>query len=55
MPLSEVMSYATTLKSMTSGQGSYAMEFKSYEPVPPNIQAQIVEKYAKLRAGEEEE
>lgn len=55
VPLSEVMSYATNLKSMTSGQGSYTMEFKSYEPVPPNIQAQIVEKYAKSRAGEEEE
>ena len=55
VPLSEVMSYATTIKSMTSGQGSYTMEFKSYEPVPPNIQAQIVEKYTKSRAGIEEE
>ncbi|MFO0909794.1 MAG: elongation factor G [Isosphaeraceae bacterium] len=55
VPLSEVMSYATTLKSMTSGQGSYTMEFKSYEPVPPNVQATIVDKYAKSRAGIEEE
>jgi elongation factor G len=55
VPLSEVMSYATTIKSMTSGQGSFTMEFKSYEPVPPNIQAQIVDKYAKSRAGIEEE
>jgi elongation factor G len=55
VPLSEVMSYATTIKSMSGGQGSYTMEFKSYEPVPPNIQAQIVDKYAKSRAGIEEE
>jgi elongation factor G len=31
------------------------MEFKSYEPVPPNVQMQIVDKYMKSRAGIEEE
>jgi elongation factor G len=55
VPLSEVLRYATDLKSMTGGQGSYTMEFKSYEPVPPNVQQQIVEKYAKTRTGIEEE
>jgi elongation factor G len=55
VPLSEVMSYATTLKSMTGGQGSYTMEFKSYEPVPPNIQAQIVDKWNKSRTHSEDE
>ena len=55
MPLSEVLRYATDLKSMTGGQGSYTMEFKSYEPVPPNIQQTIVDTWAKTRAGIEEE
>jgi elongation factor G len=55
VPLSEVMSYATTIKSMTGGQGSFTMEFKSYEPVPPNIQMAIVDKWNKSRAGIEEE
>jgi elongation factor G len=55
VPLSEVMSYATNLKSMTGGQGSYTMEFKSYEPVPPNVQMAIVDKWNKSRAGIEEE
>ena len=55
VPLSEVLRYATDLKSMTGGQGSYTMEFQSYEPVPPNVQAQIVDRYAKSRAGIEEE
>jgi elongation factor G len=55
VPLSEVMSYATNVKSMTGGQGSYTMQFKSYEPVPPNIQATLVDKYNKSRAGIEEE
>jgi elongation factor G len=55
VPLSEVLNYASQLKSMTGGQGSYTMEFKSYEPVPPNVQAGIVDKYKKSRTGDEEE
>jgi elongation factor G len=55
VPLSEVLRYATDLKSMTGGHGSYTMDFKSYEPVPPNVQQQIVDRWAKSRAGIEEE
>jgi elongation factor G len=55
LPLSEVLTYASQLKSMTAGQGSYTMEFKSYEPVPGNVQQLIVDKYQKSRTGEEEE
>jgi len=55
VPLAEMLSYATNLKSMTAGQGSFTMELKGYEPVPPNIQQQIVEKYQRSRAGIEEE
>ncbi len=55
VPLSEVLRYATDLKSMTGGRGSYTMEFKSYEPVPPNVQQQIVDRWAKARAGIEED
>jgi elongation factor G len=55
VPLAEMLSYASTLKSMTSGQGSFAMEMRGYEPVPPNVQQQIVDRYQKTRAGVEEE
>jgi elongation factor G len=55
VPLAEMLSYATQLKSMTGGQGSFTMELKGYEPVPPNVQQQIVERYQKSRAGIEEE
>ena len=54
-PLSELQNYANELKSMTGGRGSYTMEFKAYEPVPPNVQQQIVDRWAKSRAGIEEE
>ncbi|MCA9247651.1 MAG: elongation factor G [Planctomycetales bacterium] len=45
-PLSEVTTYARTLSSMTGGQGSYTMEFARYEPVPGNVQKEIIDKAA---------
>ena len=48
-------SYATDLKSMTAGRGSYTMEFRSHEPVPPNVQQTIIVRWTKSRAGAEEE
>jgi len=51
-PLSEVMQYNSQLRSLTGGQGSYAMELSHYEPVPGNVQQQIV---AQAKTAEEEE
>ncbi len=45
VPLSEVANYNSQLKSVTGGQGSYSMELSHYDPVPPNIQQQIVAAY----------
>jgi len=41
-PLAEVMQYNSQLRSVTGGQGSYTMEFSRYEPVPGNVQQQII-------------
>jgi elongation factor G len=51
-PLAEVMQYQSQLKSVTGGQGSFAMTLSHYEPVPPQIQQQIIAQY-KPRAEEE--
>ena len=43
VPLAEMFGYATSLRSMTHGRGTFTMEFDSYEIVPNNITQQIVE------------
>ncbi len=52
VPLAEVPQYNSQLKSVTGGRGSYAMSLSHYEPVPPNVQAQIVAAYAKQKQPE---
>jgi len=43
VPLAEMFGYATELRSMTSGRGSYTMEFGHYEPVPASVSKEILE------------
>ncbi len=47
IPLKEAMDYSAQLRSITAGEGSFTMEFSHYEPVPGNIQQEIVEAYKK--------
>jgi elongation factor G len=42
VPLSEMGTYSSTLKSMTAGQGSFVMDYRRDAPTPPNVQAQVV-------------
>jgi len=45
VPLSELTDYAAELKGATAGHGRYDLEFSHYEPVPGNVQKQLVEAY----------
>ncbi len=42
VPLAEVADYHSRLSSVTGGRGSYTLEFTHYEPVPGNVQQQII-------------
>ncbi|GGD22956.1 elongation factor G [Nocardioides daphniae] len=44
VPLSEMFGYVGDLRSKTSGQASYSMEFDSYAEVPSNIADEIIKK-----------
>ena len=55
VPLSELNNYQARLKSVTAGQGSYAIEFARYDPVPPNVQKTLAEHHAKTAVHAEEQ
>jgi elongation factor G len=50
VPQAEMLHYATDLRSITQGRGSFIMEFSQYEEVPANIQQEIVAKHKKIAA-----
>jgi len=41
-PLTEMLRYATDLRSITQGRGTYSMEFDHYEEVPAHISQKII-------------
>ncbi len=51
-PLAEALNYASQLKSITAGQGSFTMDYSHDEQTPPNIQAEVVAAY---KPSEEED
>ncbi len=52
VPMSEMMSYAIDLRSMTQGRGSFTFQFVRYEEVPSSIQQSIIDA-AKKNGGAE--
>ncbi|MDP2198040.1 MAG: elongation factor G [Sulfurimicrobium sp.] len=52
VPLAELNDYQSRLRSMTSGQGSYSLEFSRYAAVPPAVQQTLMSQF---KAEEEED
>ena len=51
-PMSEMLTYESTLRSMTGGRGGYSMEFSHYEEVPAHQAEKVV---AAVKAEKEAE
>ncbi|HOK56133.1 MAG TPA: elongation factor G [bacterium] len=47
VPLAEMSNYTNELRSLTSGKGTFSMEFSHYEEVPSHIAAKIIEQRKK--------
>ena len=45
VPLSEVSSYQSRLRSVTGGQGAYTIEFSHYAAVPPQTQQELASQF----------
>ena len=53
IPLSEMQTYATDLRSMTQARGDFHMEFVRYEEVPPTEVNKIIEETKTYRENKE--
>jgi len=53
VPQSELLNYAIDLKSMTSGTGSFEMEFDHYEPLSGKLADEVIKAYKDSLAEEE--
>jgi elongation factor G len=52
VPQSEMLRYATDLRSMTQGRGAYTMKVSHYDPVPAHLQQKIIEEHKKEHDAE---
>lgn len=52
VPYVEVVHYSPTLRSLSSGTGSYRISIDSYEDVPREMSAKIIEQHEKEKAEE---
>ena len=51
VPMAEMLAYASTLKSITGGRGSYRMRMARYDEVPSHLQAKIVAAHKAAKEG----
>src|SRR5260370_11115848 len=52
VPMSEMLTYESSLRSMTGGRGGYSMEFSHYEEVPSQLAEKVVAAHRAERSEE---
>ncbi|NOX84541.1 MAG: elongation factor G, partial [Chlorobi bacterium] len=53
VPLAEIQRYATSLSSITSGRGRFALKFDAYQQVPADVQEKLLKEYEESLKEEE--
>ncbi len=51
VPMSELFTYATELRSLTGGRGTFSATLDHYEEVPPHVAQKIIEQHKKEEAA----
>ena len=54
VPIAEMSKYASELKSITGGRGSYSMRFSHYDEVPAKSAQAVIAKYQETKKAEQE-
>ena len=54
VPMAEMLTYASTLKSITGGRGSYRMSMSHYEEVPSHLQSKIIAAHKAAKENKEQ-
>jgi len=49
VPMAEMLTYGSTLRSITQGRGSFHMEYSHYEEVPKQFQEKIITESKKVK------
>ena len=55
VPMAEMLKYATELRSMTKGRGTYVIDFDRYEQAPGNVTEKVVAATAAERKDEDDD
>jgi elongation factor G len=53
VPLAEMLTYSSSLNSITGGRGGYRMTMSHYEEVPSHLQQKIIDAYKAAKEGKE--
>jgi elongation factor G len=51
VPLANMFGYATDLRSLTQGRGTFSMEFACYRPAPRDVQEEVIARARKAAAA----
>lgn len=54
VPMSEMLTYGSTLRSITQGRGSFHMEYSHYEEVPKQMQEKIIAEAKKKKEEQQQ-